>query len=267
MYAKAGKLMADHRGCGAWLSAVLLAVIGIGVHAQQPYQQRFQRGQNVVPVYEGWELNPDGTFKMYFGYLNRNYEEEIYIPIGAENVVEPGGDQGQPTHFIPRALQSDFTVTVPRDWGNKEVVWTLTAHGRTEKAYGSLLRTWEISSGEEGLPTYSRTPNKPPEITIGSASHAANVGKPYPLTVAVSDDGISEPSRGTNNTAGPGLEVIWTAYRGLGTVAFPSRRTSVIANRVTTHVTFGAVGSYVLRIFASDGRLTSQLDVTVSVSP
>ena len=35
-------------------------------------QIRYSSGQNVVPVYEGWERNPDGSFNMVFGYMNRN---------------------------------------------------------------------------------------------------------------------------------------------------------------------------------------------------
>ena len=39
-------------------------------------QERWNRGQNVQPVFEGWERNGDGSFNMLFGYLNRNYEEQ-----------------------------------------------------------------------------------------------------------------------------------------------------------------------------------------------
>jgi hypothetical protein len=35
-------------------------------------QTKFQSGQDVVPSYEGWLQNADGTFTMVFGYLNRN---------------------------------------------------------------------------------------------------------------------------------------------------------------------------------------------------
>jgi hypothetical protein len=39
-----------------------------------------------------------------FGYMNSNWQQEFDIPIGAQNAIEPGGpDQGQPTHFYPRA--------------------------------------------------------------------------------------------------------------------------------------------------------------------
>ncbi|MFN7983830.1 MAG: hypothetical protein U0Q11_18440 [Vicinamibacterales bacterium] len=30
-------------------------------------QMRYMSGQNVVPVYEGWERNTDGSFTMVFG--------------------------------------------------------------------------------------------------------------------------------------------------------------------------------------------------------
>ena len=61
------------------LVAVVTAITAVGVQAQL----RFDRGQNVVPVFEGWEENPDGTFTMVFGYLNRNYEE---MPEAADGV-------------------------------------------------------------------------------------------------------------------------------------------------------------------------------------
>ena len=41
---------------------------------------RFNSGQDVVPIYEGWERVPDGSFNMVFGYLNRNHVEELAIP-------------------------------------------------------------------------------------------------------------------------------------------------------------------------------------------
>src|SRR5207247_2538829 len=54
-------------------------------------QTKFARGQNVVPYFEGWIHNADGSFDMVFGYFNRNWEEELVVPPGADNLVEPGG--------------------------------------------------------------------------------------------------------------------------------------------------------------------------------
>ena len=71
-------------GC-ALLTLLLALVAATGASAQI----RFDRGQNVAPVFEGWEQNPDGSFNMVFGYMNRNYEEMPHAPIGPNNAFEP----------------------------------------------------------------------------------------------------------------------------------------------------------------------------------
>jgi hypothetical protein len=78
--------------------AVLLSAIATSpMLAQQSASQlanlRHWSGQGVAPVYEGFDVNPDGSFNMWFGYMNRNYEEEIDLPVGAANMFEPGGDR------------------------------------------------------------------------------------------------------------------------------------------------------------------------------
>src|SRR5262245_40662704 len=96
-----------------------LAVVCVGLCtapmiAQSGRQMQYIRGQDVAPVYDGFELNPDGTFSMWFGYFNRNQEEQLDIPIGPDNQFEPGpADRGQPTHFVPTWQKSVFRVVVP----------------------------------------------------------------------------------------------------------------------------------------------------------
>ena len=108
----------------------------------------YSRGQNASPAFEGWEENPDGSFNFLFGYMNRNWEEELDVPIGPDNNIEPGGpDQGQPEYFYPRLSRYVFRVKVPKHFGGQELVWTLTAHGRTEKAYATLAPDLEIDEG------------------------------------------------------------------------------------------------------------------------
>src|SRR5260370_33649461 len=66
-------------------------------------QTRFNTGQDIVPSFDGWFRNADGTFTMVFGYMNRNYQEEPIAPAGADNKAEPGPtDQGQPPFFPAR---------------------------------------------------------------------------------------------------------------------------------------------------------------------
>ena len=50
-------------------------------------QTRWNSGQNVQPVFEGWTANADGSFDMWFGYLNRNYRERPVVPVGADNFL------------------------------------------------------------------------------------------------------------------------------------------------------------------------------------
>ena len=120
---------------------------------------RYATGQNVVPVFEGWERNADGSFNMVFGYMNRNYEEAVDVPVGPDNALEPGGvDQGQPAHFYPRRQQYVFYVRVPKDWGKKDLVWTLTSHGKTEKAYA--LADAGVGDRRRHLSAESRRPGR-----------------------------------------------------------------------------------------------------------
>ena len=70
-----------------WALAVALTIAAATTAGAQ---MRYARGQNVAPAFEGWERNPDGTINMVFGYLNRNYEEEVDIPIGPNNRVDLG---------------------------------------------------------------------------------------------------------------------------------------------------------------------------------
>ena len=88
--------------------------------------QTYTNDQHVEPAFEGWRPNPDGSFNMMFGYMNENWEETPSAEIGDENFFSPGeADRGQPTHFLPRRNRFTFEVTVPSDWGDRELVWTL----------------------------------------------------------------------------------------------------------------------------------------------
>jgi hypothetical protein len=182
-----------------WISHTLALAVVAAFVAPSGAQVRYGSGQNVAPVYEGWERNADGSINMVFGYMNRNYEEEVEVPIGSNNRIEPGrADQGQPTHFYTRRQEFVFKVKVPGDWGTKELVWTLTSAGKTEKAYGVLTAVWEIGSSvyqqNRGGPGPGDPENQAPTVEmVGSAQRTAAVGEPLTLAVQVSDDGLPSP--------------------------------------------------------------------------
>jgi len=248
-------------------------------------QTQFSSGQNVVPVYEGWLRNRDGTFTFVFGYFNRNWKEELTIPAGPDNKLEPGAaDQGQPTYFRPRRQPWLFRVQVPADWGQKELVWSITAHGRTEKAYAQLLPEEEmlerlimtrgnLSPGEDD-------PNKPPSVSIAPIA-AANVANPVTLTALVTDDGLPKPrapretrtagipQAQTNNAEAlpkAGLSVTWFEYRGPARVTFDGAGPIAVTNgKAVTTAYFSAAGTYELRALATDGALQTSASVTITV--
>jgi hypothetical protein len=186
--------------------AIVIALASVPLRAQTHYA----KGQDVVPAFEGWEKNSDGSFNMVFGYMNRNYEEEIDLPVGADNMIEPGlADQGQPTHFYVRRQQFVFKVRVPKDWGKKDLIWTLRVNGKTEKAYASLLPFQELglfvyqeNRGSAADITDTPEPNEAPTIKMsGAAQLTARVGETIPLVAEVSDDGHPIPRRRAANGA------------------------------------------------------------------
>ncbi len=169
-------------------------------------QLSYSSGQKVSPAYEGWDQNPDGSFNIIFGYMNSNWEQEFDIPVGPKNNIMPGGpDMGQPTHFTPRRNRFVFKVRVPKDFGEKELVWTLTANGQTVKAYGTLKQDFYVDdmvmSSETGAlgagvssPEIRR--NKAPVVeAVGDSVRTAKVGEPLALWVHVTDDGIPKARR------------------------------------------------------------------------
>ena len=161
---------------------------------QLSYMLKFNRGQNVQPVFQGWSRNADGTFAMHFGYLNRNYLEELPIPIGPENFIEPGGpDHGQPSFFYTRVNRQIFTVTVPADFGDQEVVWELTVAGKTEWAVGWLQAEWEIDVVTGGRRQSAEAlKNQAPSVSV-SLPGSVSLPSLLTLTATVTDDGLPEP--------------------------------------------------------------------------
>jgi hypothetical protein len=164
----------------------------------------YSKGQSVSPAYEGWMPNEDGSFTLYFGYMNSNWLEEFDIPVGPENEIGPGGpDRGQPTHFYPRRNPFLFTIRVAKDFGNQELIWTLTTHGKTEKAYASLKTDYQIDKqvvstevgGDFGSLRDELRTNTPPELELeGETRRTIKVGAAMTL-VALAGDPDNLPAR------------------------------------------------------------------------
>ena len=175
------------------------------IAAVQAQSLTYTKGQNVSPAYEGWEQAPDGTKSFLFGYMNRNWEEEVDVPIGPDNGFNVGGvDQGQPTHFLPRRNRFVFRVKVPNNFTVKdELIWTPTVHGKTEKAFATLRPDYIVDdvvkaseTGALGAGTSSPEvrSNKPPIVSVQEVKvRSVKAGEPVTLVSEVKDDGIPKP--------------------------------------------------------------------------
>lgn len=248
-----------------------LAIFGAAVYAQPPVhiEPAQESGQSVTGAFEGWYKNADGSFNLLFGYFNRNTKEELDIPIGPNNAIEPGGlDRGQPTHFLARRQWGMFFVTVPKDFGSKKLTWTLTAHGVTTSIPASLNPLWEIS------PFKDASGNTPPFVgfsangPFGQGPQAevtmlhAMVNEPLPLPVWVADDAHLVP--GEPRPFALIVSLAWGKFRGPGDVKFsnprptaeksefPAPPNTAYQGTASTTAMFSQPGDYELRITAND---------------
>jgi hypothetical protein len=268
------------------MSAVALGMAGLAmgagpVHAQRiPFEKRFfneqvlrPHSQPVVPIYEGWYRNADGTREICFGYFNLNMDEPIDIPLGENNFIEPRQYDGhQPTHFtvVPgmtdtspftsrfRRIWCAFTVTVPADFSETDQVWW-TLHrggedapvrvpGTVNSAYildeprsdgmGELAPVLRFTQGGEGF--QGRKGMIAPPRT-------ARVGQPLEVSVWIDHDFEDR------------MWVGWVKYQGpeSGQVTFSpaEQRLSLTDHKgvATTSVTFSEPGEYQLLMQAIDG--------------
>lgn len=219
-------------------------------------------GQSVSPSFEGWYKNPDGTYSLSFGYLNRNFKEQPDIPVGPNNKFTPGSeDRGQPTHFMPRRVFGAFAVVVPKEFANDKtsrLTWSITAHGQTVSIPGHLRPEWEIDALKEATngnqpPVVRFDPNGPTgqgPLGVSVSMKAAGPGTPTPMVVYATDDGVKKAESARNR--GPALGVAWTKFRGPGTVTFAPDAPKLEGGKATATATFSAPGQYVLRVHAWD---------------
>jgi hypothetical protein len=235
--------------------------------AQLPMEPQHDSGQSVTGALEGWFQNQDGSFSILLGYFNRNLKEELDIPIGPDNRIEPGGpDRGQPTHFLPRRQWGVFRVVVPKDFGTNKLNWTITANHQTTVIPLSLDPLWEISPFSEiGVgntpPVLSFEEGGPTLQGPGSVSFmklTATTANPLTLNVWASDDAKTLP--GSRPIRLPPVTLTWSKFRGPGTVTFSNSRPAVektegkapFNGKSTITAKFSDPGDYVLLVVAND---------------
>ena len=193
-----------NRRTSAAMKVIALAA-ATAIFSHGVFADTYNKGRHVEPAFEGWRPNDDGSFNLMFGYMNENWEEEPDMAVGEMNFFSPGdADRGQPTHFLPRRNRFTFEVTVPSDWGDRELVWTLNVNGVERKAYATLKADYLVDNmviasetGSLGAGTSSPESrlNVPPVVTVlGDEIRTARVGEPLTLQTNVADDGLPKPT-------------------------------------------------------------------------
>ena len=240
-----------------WLALVAALPLALTSTVSAQTRMMVLSGEITSPAYEGWWPNEeDGGYTLFFGYQNSNWEEHFDVPVGPDNyfnIVEANAlndlskdaydfqvaDMGQPTHFYPRRNPFLFTIDVPEDFGNKEVVWTLRTHDHTARAYGTLKPDYRIDpqvistevGGWFGSLDDRLRENIAPDLRVeGEAYRTIGVGQPLNLA-AIAEDPDNFPARVNRRppstpeqlyrppssivaSSAPGLRFSWTVYRG-----------------------------------------------------
>lgn len=235
------------------LAGMVIGLLALGGRpTAQVSQTRHWSGQGVAPVYEGWDANADGTFNMWFGYMNRNFEEELDLTVGPDNRFEPGGpDRGQPTHFDTRRHKDMFRVVVPKDFGDtNKLVWTLTTRGKSEVIAATLNRVWQIDRVRttRGGNSQQINSNTPPVVKLDQARLSVARGSSVKIGLSATDDGL--PLRQGKSL---GMTVEWEKYRGPGIVSFGPTKQPLTNGRAEATASFSEPGEYILQAVVDDG--------------
>ena len=252
-------------------AVVLVALTGISLEGQLPSHLRdyplatlHKSGDIVAPFFDGWYDNGDGTVTYSFGFLNRNTEEIVDIPLGPNNKIEPAElDGAQPTHFpvynrrglTGKRERGAFGVTVPK---GTEVVWTLTHAGRTYSVPGrsseiAYEMSWTPAAFGSLQPAVRFSPDgmesRGPEGVVAQLV-TAKVGVPVSLSAMVQDRGERE-GYDVKETIVP-VNATWELHQGPSAVTFSPQMQSRIEGEgwamATTQATFSQPGDYMIRV-------------------
>ena len=266
---------------------------------QQDWQLRTVResGQPVIPIFEGWYPEEDGTYSLCFGFFNLNRSEALDIPLGPGNFIDPERFDGvQPTHFSPLGSERTtrqycvFAVNVPPDIGEERVWWNLQVDGQTFRVPGHITaRPWRVdnlvnSVAAASMDADGETPVAgslvAPSVSLQDASGLqargksgvttgeleARVGRGLPITISVAmpDDGELGDDLDPDEEGVLVRQLVkWTKFRGPESeVRFSAETIEFELGpepiELTVEATFSQPGDYVLLAQILSGSFGSQ---------
>lgn len=285
-------------GSRTWCPAASVLAAGLAVlaadtlHAQQ-WDERIPgnagelnvrpiraRGQPVIPTFDGWTLEADGSATLCLGYYNLNLEEALEIPIGPNNWIEPERYNGlQPTYFNPVPMEARnklkhycvLPINIPAG-SDERIVWHLRRNYNEDLSVPAHSGSQYYRIDDIFFPTdrAERGGSMAPIVTfveppgprgIGKGLRGnlrvgpvqARVGQPLTLSLDVRQPTAQEYPEVAPYTGDPKtFEVSWAKYSGppdvVGIVRFSRNEFDVGPGqgRATTTATFTEPGRYVL---------------------
>ncbi len=237
----------------SWLPAGLAQQIDL---SNQSWSAEVIRdyGQPVIPLFDGWFPNPDGSNTLCFGYFNMNRDQALDIPKGPDNYLSDDRFAADiPTHFDPlppryRHVFCAFSVTVPETFGsNEKIYWHLTSNGQALKVPAHLIPAYVLDE-----PRSDGRGDVAPLVTVDEESVRGRKGVHHQQTIAARV-GQAVPLSATIAHTAEEIWVGWSHHSGPGQVAFSKKEYMAPSNSLTeVEATFSEPGDYIVRMQTID---------------
>ena len=269
--------MQDRRNRGGIAAFLLAASLAAGTEEVLAQQQWLNSplpasGNPVIPWFEGWYDNGDGTLTLSFGYLNRNARDVVEIPHGPRNRLEPAEFDGrQPTHFLASRNRGMFAVTIPESRRDLDIWWYLTDDQGNEYPVPGRVRSsayqldWMPRPHGSLAPwmwfTNEREAGRGPEGVFAPETLTTRVGQPLEITVQVRDESVRDATDPRFRN-GIRVNIAWSKYQGPpGAVTF-TRHPSHPEDRLPTARGRGAPPAGLDAVALSPGGGTARVIAT-----
>jgi uncharacterized protein YjiK len=229
-------------------SAIALIITGTGIRVAESYE-----GMSAGAALLHLEYSTAGAPVNQAPVVNAGPDQAVTLPASAalDGTVTDDGLPNPPAALTTTwsTLSGPGTVT----FGNPNAIDT-TASFSAPGAYVLRLTASDgarSANDDVTVDVRSSPVNQPPTVTAGPDA-AVTLPASAALDGTVTDDGLPNPPGAVTTT--------WSKVSGPGTVAFAN------ASAVDTTASFDAPGTYVLRLTASDGALSSLDDLTITAN-
>ena len=218
-------------------------------------------GQPVIPLFDGWYPNDDGSKTICFGYFNMNREQALDIAPGEDNYLEtdfPGLDLSGvtlPSHFDPlppryRHVFCAFSVTVPENFTvNHRITWHLSSNGQDLSSPGKVIPPYVMDE-----PDSNGRGDRAPAVRLSENGSAVR-GRTGIHSAAAIATRVGQATALQAWIDHPEEEVWvgWSHHSGPGQVSFDQKEYTMPSGAATQiQASFSEPGQYVVRMQTID---------------